>query len=397
MFALCCIGGSLPLLLLRAQQARELASRPRTLLIVQGAWRSLGRVVDSILEHFIAVNEPCDVVLSLDALKQEGEEGEEGMTQRVLAKLQPHLVGVLFPPNITWKRAGGIEFSQVARALSGVDLTPYAYIAKTRTDLALMHPFDFQTAQGIGPRFPPAFARFIKDLRVHAARRKPPVAITPCGVLEAWIAAAGMTVYISPGVFQLRSHPMMYSPVTHADVTRALSADIAAECVAAWGGGEDEGEEHDCAGWAFLKDVDAVRPILARLFRKHHIMVLAGNTWLNWGTAADFLRVYKLLGQGGMDLRTLPTWANLPPPWESLSEPLWEGRSTTESVLRIAHVLSNVSIVGLNNVASMQLSFDGRKLPLHCLEFSDFRIRSDTLAAGVFILRPRPGGDVCAI
>ena len=87
----------------------------RTLLIVQGAWRTFDRVVDSILVNLVAANEPCDVILSLDSYRAED-------TESSLAKLGARLVGVVYPSTDDYGYSGSArEFSHVRRALRAVD------------------------------------------------------------------------------------------------------------------------------------------------------------------------------------------------------------------------------------------------------------------------------------
>lgn len=38
----------------------------RTLLIIQGAYRTFDHAVDSVMDNLIKTNAPCDVVLSMD-------------------------------------------------------------------------------------------------------------------------------------------------------------------------------------------------------------------------------------------------------------------------------------------------------------------------------------------
>ena len=203
-------GGGFSLLLPAPPHAID--ARPRTLLIVQGAWRSFDRVVDGVLANLVAPNEPCDVVLSLDWLRAEDD------TRAVLAKLRPHVVAVLYPSDARdsprFERAK--EFAQVQRALDHVDVSAYAYVMKTRTDLAVMVPFDFATAAGRSARFPRAFARFVAALRAIAV---PPV--RPCEALSVWVYSFGVDVYVEEAR-NVTTRVLPYSPVTNADITPGL-------------------------------------------------------------------------------------------------------------------------------------------------------------------------------
>lgn len=59
--------------------------RPRTLIIIQGQYRTLDLTVDSIVTNIVLPNRPCDVALSLDA--RDGD-----VSALVKAKLAPFLV-----------------------------------------------------------------------------------------------------------------------------------------------------------------------------------------------------------------------------------------------------------------------------------------------------------------
>ena len=341
---------------------------------MQGTWRTFDRVVDGIVANLIAPNAPCDVVLALDWMRDED-------TREVLAKLRPHVVAVLYPSDS--RREGpeldhAREFSQVQRALDYVNVSAYAYIAKTRTDLAVMVPFDFATAVGRSARFPDAFARFVADLRATAA---PPV--RPCEALSIWVYSFGLRAYVKDAR-RVMTRRMVWCPVTNAAITRGLLRALRDACAAGWGGDALDGNAaSDAAGWAFLADAPAVADVVSALFADHHIMLLAGSTWLNWGASEDFLRVHKTIAArfGELD------WKALPPPWEELSDPTWRRQPTvTESHMRLSHLVSGVSLVDVYAQPDYEFSF-ARNFPLHCRTWG--QLQGDPLAAtaGVFLMR----------
>lgn len=347
---------------------------PRSLLVVQGAWRSFDRVVDGLLANVIAPNAPCDVVLALDWMREED-------TRAVLAKLRPHVTHVLYPSDT--RREGpelpsAKEFSQLRRALDYVNASAYTYIMKARTDLAVMVPFDFATAAGRSPRFSRAFARFVAAAQAITT----PHPVRPCEALSMWVYSFGIDIYAHDARL-VATRGMVWAPLTNAAVTPGLQRALHDACVAGWGGDAAS----DAAGWAFLARSDEIASIISTLFTDHHVMLLAGSTWLSWGASEDFLRVYSIIHShfGRFNFR------DLPPPWQNLSVPTWGHKSeVTESHVRISHLVSGVSLVEVHNRQDFEYSFSW-DFPLHCRTWA--QLQGDPLAvkAGIFLLRGEPG------
>ena len=261
------------------------------------------------------------------------------------------------------------------RALDHVNVSAYAYIMKTRTDLAVMVPFDFATAAGRSARFSGAFTRFITTLREVVVN--PPV--RPCDALSIWIYTFGLDTYI-PGARLVAKRSMAWCPLTNADITPALQHALGDACVTAWGGVDD------VAGWMYLADTYKVAALISSMFTTHHVMLLVGSTWLNWGASEDFLRVHTTINSkfGSLSFRKLPL------PWAHLSVPSWKpGAMLTESHVRISHLVSGASLVDAFDKHDYEFSF-AHEFPLHCRTWEQLQNNTLALMAGVFLMRDAP-------
>ena len=132
----------------------ELPAR-RSLLIIQGQYRTFDYCVDSIIENLVKTNAPCDVILSVDAKSQE-------LSTASLTKLRPYLLHILYSEPSDLRVGSIIEFVQVHKALQwlrsndSAALSRYDYVMKSRTDVYIARPLRFLTALAQDGIFPSA-------------------------------------------------------------------------------------------------------------------------------------------------------------------------------------------------------------------------------------------------
>jgi hypothetical protein len=349
----------------------------RTLLIVQGAWRTLDRVVDSIIQNLVEANEPCDVILSLDSYRSED-------TEAPIARLGARLVGVIYPSPDDYGYSGsGSEFSQVRRALRAVDTSRYEFVMKTRTDLFIARPYAFSTAAAQTPAFPGAFRAYLARARAADAR------LTPCGAVSQWLWSAGMDYYRPHARAALGESPpwMVWSPVSNADISARLLAATESACAAAWAGGDD------AAGWRFLEDARKAQALVAALARAQRLLYMQGGTWMSWGFRQDFLAVHAAMHDAYAS--GAYSWLSVPAPLQALSRPDWVVATTSEtpvgmvceSIFRLAHPLMGTSLVELRADSDFHPSFE-RQCYYHCLSATLLPRIKEPL--GAFILREIP-------
>lgn len=352
---------------------------PRTLIIIQGAWREFSRVVDLTIENIVLPHEPCDVVLSLDWRGPED-------TREVLNKLAPYLVGVLYPSDDTRNDpivTNDVEFTQIVRALDVINVTKYEYILKTRTDLAHLRRFSFATAAGYGADFLAAFSEFMRSTR----RTQPDAA--PCDVITQWIFSAGMPVYQPFSRSALGDKPprMIFVPVHNLQITPHLVPAIKALCASSWGGNLSSSAD---TGWRFLEENggERARKLVRDAVTSQHVMWMQGNTWMSWGARDDFVRVHygiytqfkKGAFQDGREITSF-NWLT-PTPWPNLTSSKWKWN--TEAIFRLMHPLMGTALVELRHSQENYPSFH-RKCYWHCLDTSELREIVDP--PGAFIIR----------
>lgn len=256
----------------------------RTLLIIQGSWRSFSRTVDLTIENLILPNMPCDVVLSLGSQTPIGE----AETNDTLSKLSPFLIDVLHPEDDRRKplpgpATGTAAYAQVIRALDVVNLTRYEFIMRVRTDLAMLHPFSFATVIGRSAEFPVALSSFISAVR--AAQRS----AQPCDVVAQWLFSLGSFYYLPDAIQALANkRAMIWAPVTTLELSPHLLPAIKAACAANWGG-------DDLAGWRFLESENSenTRSMIAGIVKSQHLMWVQGGDWMSFGAREDFFNVYN--------------------------------------------------------------------------------------------------------
>lgn len=357
----------------------------RTLLIIQGSWRSLDRTVGSIIEHLVLPNAPCDVVLSLD------RPGPEA-TLPVFATLQPYLLAIVYP-QVSDTREQGMEFAQTTRALQAVDTSKYAFIAKSRTDLMVLQRFAFKAGIGLDSVFPDSFSFFLRGTRSLFP------SATPCGVLEAWVRSSGMLHYAAfahPLDSGAHLRPMPWAPVSSYDMTPALESAVKAACMSGWGGDDDS--ESRMRGWQFLeKEPTMLRNAVRKIASQSRLFYGQGSTWISWGERDEFIKLHTLMQEAHRFL----SWADLPPPgsdWK-LRKGFCGGDCTemnhaTESTFRMAHVMRGLSFAELMAPIDVAVSFDNSAL-LHCIDGLHSSILRDTAASGLpaaFLLRRKHSG-----
>lgn len=343
----------------------------RTLLIIQGEWRSLEAVVDSIVLNLITPNTPCDAVLSIGKT-------DLSLHTEVIKKLSPFLIDVLFPTtNITEISGNGVEFSQITRALRSVDTSQYSFIMKTRTDLFIYQPLSFLTAAGKGDNFPFQFQSFI-----FRARALYP-STTPCDMISLWLWSGGKHVYLSHAHAALSKKPplMLWSPHANSVIASELLNSMVDEC-----------NMMGIISWDHLSDIAAMRFLISSIVKKYKIMWLQGSTWLSWGAKETFIDVFlsaeRAYGSGQHD------WRNVPAPLEHLSRSKWAIDSlfplnkVTEAVLRLAFPLSGANLIELRSAREMYPSFM-RNCVLHCFNSSTDLYKLH-LEIGAALLRPPP-------
>lgn len=351
-------------------------SSERTLLIIQGSWRTFDTVVDSVIANLIMPNSPCDVVLSLD---------EPGWKGRTLTheKLAPYLVAELYPLDSKRKEYVGIgvEFSQVMRALDNLNISIYSFIMKTRTDLFIHRPISFKTATGRSEEFPAAFRLFIRRLRILDPE------ILPCDVISRWIWSGGIDVYLDHAELALGENPpvMLWSPLPNIAINHNLQNSIKSVCNKGWG-------DDFLVGWKILADSQRISKLISGLIFNERVMWMQGSTWLSWGPKQAFLSVYSTtndaLGLGVHD------WRSVPPPLEHLSRPNWtiysihELNKICEIVVRIAHPLNNAALIELRHRPEMTTSFS-TSCAFHCFNTSESLFNLH-LPFGASLLRPLP-------
>jgi hypothetical protein len=243
------------------QWAQEIP-QPRTLLIIQGAYRTFDHAVGSIIDNLIEANAPCDVVLSTD---REPPDDSRGLT-----KLLPYMVasgGVIYSnaslDDMTVKSS--IEFEQVYRATSRLQTSGYNFIMKTRTDVVIQRPMAFTTAIGKdASKFHAALPIFLAALMRHEP------SVTPEEAILSWFMMAGSPFYI-PRLFRRNDH-MSWSPVGPYNITKSLQHAIKERCNALWGLDLRR-------GWRFLlEETESVRSLIQSLAEDEHVMYMAGNT-----------------------------------------------------------------------------------------------------------------------
>ena len=322
--------------------------QPRTLLIIQGAFRTFDHVVDSIIDNLVKANAPCDVVVSTDR--------ELPRNSLALMKLRPYMIspgGVIYPDasidNMTVKSS--IEFEQHHRALSRVQTSGYGFIMKTRTDVVIQRPMTFTTAIGSdASKFHATWPVFLTALMRHEP------SVTPEEAILSWFMMAGSPFYIIR--LSRRNDHMSWSPVGPYNITKSLQHAIKENCDELWGL-----DLH--RGWRFLLEkTESVRSLIQRLAKDEHVMYMAGNTWVGFGARQDFLKVYETIYRdygrfSWNDWRGSPVWENhLHDPPSMVTESHWDPPPTvTESHFRLSHLHHNVSLVDLVNLADHQITF----------------------------------------
>lgn len=329
----------------------------RTLLIIQGAWRSLARTVGSIVEHLVLPNAPCDVILSLD------KPGPDA-TLPVFSELQPYLAAVMYPQ--TPDHPEGIEFAQITRGFQVVDVSKYAFIGKSRTDLMIFQDFTFKAGVGIGKNFPDLFSRFLAGARVRFPDTN------PCGILEAWVRSSGMLHYAAfahPIDKNASLRNMAWAPISSYEMSPAIEIEVKAACLSAWGG--DGSGESQARGWRFLEtEPNALRAAVQRIASRSRLFYGQGSTWMSWGERDEFIALHSEM----LASHQLLDWANLPPPGNE-----WRFRNkfcdgdcprlnrATESTFRMAHVMQGLSFAELYDYTDFEVSFD-RFNRIHCID-----------------------------
>ena len=330
----------------------------RTLLIVQGSWRSLDRTVESIVKNLVLPNAPCDVVLSLDAPGPEA-------TFPVLSTLQPFLLAVVYP-QVSDATDQGMEFSQTLRALRVVNTSAYSFVMKSRTDLMVVQRFAFKVGVGIGAEFAASFAAFLDAVRI-----KYPHA-TPCGVLEAWVRSNGMVHYADfahPLDTGASTRPMPWSPVSSYDMTPSLAKAVQSACTSSWGG--DASSASRDRGWRFLESrPEALSKAVLEIASRSRIFYGQGSTWISWGERSEFIALHSVMKNAHRSL----DWAQLPHPGEewALRQGFCNGNCAemnraTEATFRMAHIVRGLSFAELFAPADFAVSFINSAM-LHCAD-----------------------------
>lgn len=301
----------------------------RTLLIIQGAYRTFDAVVDSIVKNLILANEPCEVIVSLDQPPPK--------LSVALEKLRPFLLSpsVVYPNESEVYLGTRIEFAQQVRALKAIEsqLNNFKFLMKTRTDVMVKQSFRFTAVSGHGHLFPDTFQQFVESLMPYKN------IMTACDVLLLWFMCAG-NFYFARTMFN-PNHLMAWSPVGPYAMIPELYNHITQLC--------NEGEEDT---WALLRDAKKMQTVVKHLFQKHHVMFVVGNTWIGFGRRDDFLPVYNEM---------FVKYGNLS--WNTYHDTLWHGdkwpvqHPVTESIFRIAHLNHNKSLVDIFNKNDHTITF----------------------------------------
>jgi hypothetical protein len=337
-------------------QEEQVGMSPRTLLIIQGAYRTFDFAVDSIIENLIKTNWPCDVVVSLDRAPS-----QNGST-KALEKLQQYMlagVGIIYPSpgeDLLPANVSSIEFIQHYRALTRVDTSAYTFIMKTRTDVVIQQPLAFTTALGHDEtRFRALFPRFVQELLAHD-----PTA-TPADVIYTWYMTAGNTFYIRH-MYKRNIH-MSWSPVGPHDIVHALRDAVNKRFAAIWDNPSNSGDTGDTGRrerqgrFPLLQnsggDDNQLRHLIQDIASEQHVMYMVGNTWVGFGFREDFLPVYETI-YNDFGSFSWNKWRG--PGWDGSHA--WTKRDTiTESHFRLSHLHHNKSLIDLMNLVDHQVTF----------------------------------------
>jgi hypothetical protein len=324
------------------------ATPPRTLLIIQGAYRTFDFTVDSIIENLIETNSPCEVVVSLDTAPS-----QEPHSYLALEKLRPYLLrdaGVIYPDpgeGFLTPATTAVEFIQHHRALTRVNLSSYDFLMKARTDVVIQQSIRFTTALGYNEAaFHIHFPSFVAELLEYDPES------TPEEVIYTWFMTAGNPFYI-PHMSKKRNIHMSWSPIGPHDINHALQDAVAKEWQLAFEekNGEKTGEDNI---WSLLKTAeDVILQLVRKVAREQHVMYMAGNTWVGFGLKEDFVPVYETIYED-YGKYSWNQWRG--PGWNGSHKWVY-GDHVTESHFRLSHLQHNKSLVDLMNLVDHQVTF----------------------------------------
>jgi hypothetical protein len=230
--------------------------RPRTLIIIQGQYRTLDLTIDSIVDNIVLPNQPCDVALSLDAR-------ETDVSATVIRKLQPFLVRSFFSdPDDARGQLAMIEFQQTLKPLTRIDLSKYGFVLRSRSDVYVARPFPMMLAFGFGDDFATAWRGFCSHMNTTS----------PAAVLQAWFMTSGMPFYLNVTV--RRTPPaMVWSPCNAYEFNEPLLQAI----------------RHQGSKLASVEDVVAVQEVVQSIARDMRVMFTNGGLYVHFGAASDML------------------------------------------------------------------------------------------------------------
>ncbi len=290
-----------------------LSQEPRTLLVIQGQYRTFDLTVYSIRQHLILTHSPCDVVLALDC-------AESDVSQHVLDVLQPFLVASFFDLG-RQRLKGAIEFAQVNYALERVNVSTYEFILKTRTDVFIRHPMDFRVAYGLSN-----FRTAWEDFERGRTRN-----LTLDRAFSAWfLTGGGAVLFWSQMVDQ--EHAMAWAPISSRTAAKSLLRDSARVSA--------ESAERTAA---------SVQPRIQDLAKRHHLCYVVGSTWVHFCRTQDYFRLQRALVSLWGQLSWLEHGYNV-----SFRK---HEKTVTESHLRLAALKLNISFVDLRNIIDYGASF----------------------------------------
>ncbi len=243
------------------------APRPRTLVIIQGGYRTLDSTVDSIIQHVLLPNEPCVVALSLAA--------HTAITPATLRRLQrfpmlPPVFGRSDPAHFL----GVYEYAQTLRVLNNNrSLAGIDYVIRVRADNLFVKPFHVAGVFGDGDRFRAMWRAFVAALgRRHAG-----------AVLAAWFVTAGQPFFISKSVTRARAPNMYACPVNVHEFNRHFLHTL------------------NTTYAPLLRDVDDVvsaQAVVQRISRDSRILYLAGGLNVHFGRTEHMVDVTQKMFDG---------------------------------------------------------------------------------------------------
>lgn len=305
--------------------------QPRTLLIIQGNYRTFDLTVDSIIANLVQPNMPCDVALSLDSHETE-------LSLAVIRKLAPYLVVSYFKDesDLEAKRHyAGIEFFQTLKVLWRFNISLYTFVIRTRSDVYVAQPFTVQTTFGYGD-FDGAWSAFRSEVGAMGSNSDASQWLTW------WFMTAGMPFYVN---LTVRRVPpvMVWSPVNAYDFNKRLLASI--KVIA---------KEID------VSDVGALREAVQRIARTNHVTFSTGGLFVHFGLRDDILNGTKAMMDEIASKRL--TWKDFDPTisYEDPNHPELAGKQriiSPEATLRLAQHAHGLAFVDLVNPADAIASF----------------------------------------